>query len=185
MRFIVLAAALLALFTATAHAEGPGALEGHTLTEETRASQTLEIIRQAEMELTHRTVATVKGVVSSVDPDGRIIVIATPTGDMPFVFDENTRFQVKLRFVKLSDVEAGTRVAGLFSNRGGTIYLERLMLIPEAAYGPTKPGDMKHKKASRSSRHSKRHSKKAGKAGKSKSSKTTKSTKTKKKHTHR
>jgi len=109
-----------------------------------------------------RDTLTVNGIVSAMDPDSHTISMNTPSGEIKFFYDDETRFQSGLKRIDLALVSPGSRIAVLYTIRDGRAYLKRLMFVPDRSYGPTKPGSYhKGRHKSRKSHSSKHHTKKS------------------------
>lgn len=104
--------------------------------------------RQDLEEYYNQKLSTVEGVITGIDPDAGMITILTGGGEARFMFDDNTRFQLLLRPVRLASMKAGSRVAGLYKDLdGGGRYLGRVVLIdPSKVYKKTYKKVVKSKK---------------------------------------
>lgn len=117
--------------------------------------------RQDLEEYYNQKLSTVEGVITGIDPDAGMITILTSGGESRFMFDDNTRFQLLLRPVRLDSMKAGSRVAGLYKDLdGGGRYLGRVVLIdPSKVYKKSYKKAIKYKKI-KHSKKKRKHKKK-------------------------
>ncbi len=77
----------------------------------------------------NRKMMTIEGVITVIDVEAGTIGIKNDDGENTYLFDELTRFQVKLRPIEPTALKVGSKMAGLYMQRDGALYISRVVVI--------------------------------------------------------
>jgi Cu/Ag efflux protein CusF len=72
---------------------------------------------------------TVEGVITAVDLDNQTITIKDSDAEKTYRYDELTHFQVRLDQLDPSKLKVGSKIAGLYQDSGGSLYISRVVVI--------------------------------------------------------
>ena len=158
MRAAVIAAIMILAAVITAYAEGPEPLAGRSVT----APEPLDGMsvpssepgqdfqgedQQWLAEYYSQKMTTMEGVVTAIDLERRTITIKTSADEKEYVYDETTRFQIRLKPVEASQLKVGAKIAGLVRDKDGAAYIGRVVVITGVA--PSKKRSRRYRRSRR------------------------------------
>lgn len=126
----IIAFAFIFVFLASAcFADGPDALAGGSVQGRDAETGPRDTGGDGLADYYNQKMLTVEGVITAIDLEAGSIDIRSEDGENTYTFDELTRFQVRLKPVEPSELRVGSRMAGLYMSRGGSLYIGRVVVI--------------------------------------------------------